>query len=102
MNVTGLLAGLILGYLLVELLYHFFTQPSARLTIYYRDDKNQERRMIANCLGSEPGCVMLKSMAEDIVREADKEASSPEVVGWSIEYFREWRWVKADKTFQFG
>jgi len=99
MNVTALLAGVILGYFAAEVLWHFLTQPSARITIYYRDDKNQERRMIVNCLGSEPGCIMLKSMAEDIVREADREAFSPEVVGWGVEYLREWRWIKADKTF---
>ena len=101
MNVTAFLTGIILGYFVAEVLYHFLTQPSAQLTIYYRDDKKQDRRLIVNCLGSEPGYVMLNSMAEDIVREIDKDAFLPEVVGWGVEYFREWRWIKADKTVRF-
>ena len=102
MNVTALLAGIIIGYLAAEALFHFLTKPSARVTIYYRDDKKQDRQMIVNCIGSEPGFVMLKSMAEEIVRDADSEAFSPEVVGWGVEYTREWRWIKADKTFVCG
>ena len=39
MKVTALLAGVILGYFAAEVLWHFLTQPSARITIYYRDDK---------------------------------------------------------------
>lgn len=99
MNNVDLVGGFVFAYLLAEMLRFLLTQSSVRVTIYYHDDNKLCKRMIVNCLGSEPGCVFLKSMMEQIVRDSDDDASCPEVDGLSVEYLREWRWVKPDKTF---
>ncbi len=87
------ISGFVIGYLGASAIYWLLTFPAAKVTIYYRRENGETKKVTVIYLETNKGTTFFDGFLKDTIRKVDNTFPI-KIEGLKVEDTREWIWEK--------